>query len=82
MCIFKMRKWIPGSYRLSSSNSVSGKIMGHDLSESVSEHVKAKKVIRISEHGFTKDNSFVLSYFDLTVNHFTTEGNMDEERLL
>lgn len=35
--------------------------MGYDLSESASEHLKAKKITGIGEQGFTKDNSLSAS---------------------
>lgn len=37
--------------------SVPGKVMEHFLAESISKHMKGKKIIRRSQHGLTKGKS-------------------------
>ncbi|CAM4590572.1 unnamed protein product [Lepidochelys kempii] len=53
----KGKKEKPENYRLTSLNSVHGKIMNQVLKESILKHLKERKVIRNSQHGFTKGKS-------------------------
>ncbi|GAB0206675.1 mitochondrial enolase superfamily member 1 [Grus japonensis] len=53
----KGKKEDPGNYRLVSLTSISGKVMEYLILETISRHMKDKKITRSSHHGFTKGKS-------------------------
>ena len=67
----------PGNYRPFSLTSIRGKVMKQLILEVINKQVEEKKVIRSSQHGFTKGKScltnLVAFYNDMT-------GRVDEGR--
>jgi len=69
--IFKKgKKEDPGNYRLVSLNSIPGKVMEQIILEIINKQMEEKKVIRSSQHGFTKGKScltnLIAFYNDIT----------------
>lgn len=73
----KRKDW--GNYRLVSFTSVSGKLMKNILQEIISKHIKDKKVIGSSQHGFAKGKS---SLTNLRAFHNDVTTLVDEGRVL
>ncbi|CAM4659528.1 unnamed protein product [Caretta caretta] len=76
VAIFKKGKTDdPGNYRPVSLTSVPGKIMEYVLKKSILKHLEERKVIRNSQHGFTKGKSCLtnlIAFYD------ETTGSVDE----
>jgi len=52
--VFKTVKWEdPGNYRQVSLLSIPERVMEHLILETISRHIKEKKIIKCSQHGFT-----------------------------
>ncbi|GAB0184021.1 mitochondrial enolase superfamily member 1 [Grus japonensis] len=75
--IFKKdKKEEPGNYRLVSLTLIPGKVMEQLIMETISRHMKDKKLLRSSQHGFTKGKSCLtnLITFYNELMHLVDEG--------
>ncbi|GAB0197916.1 mitochondrial enolase superfamily member 1 [Grus japonensis] len=57
--IIKIKKEEPGNHKLVSFTLFPGKVMKQLVLETISRHMKDKKVIWSSQHGFTKGKSYL-----------------------
>jgi len=73
----KGKKEDPGNYRPVSLTSIPGKVTEHLILDTIIKHVEKKKVIRSSQHGFTKGKSCLTS---LIAFYDGMTGWVDEER--
>jgi len=69
-CFKKGKKDDPGNYRPVSLTSIPGKVIEQFILEVINKQVEEKKVIRSSQHGFTKGKScltnLIAFYNDMT----------------
>jgi len=77
--IKKGKKGDPGNYRLVSLTSIQGKVMKQLILEVIIKQVEEKKVIRSSQHGFTKGKSYLTNPISL---YDTMTGWVDEGRTM
>ncbi|CAM4692587.1 unnamed protein product [Lepidochelys kempii] len=76
MPIFKKgKKEDPGNYRPVRLTSIPGKVMKQVLKESILKHLEERKLIRNSQHGFTKGK---LCLTNLTPFYDKITGSVDE----
>ena len=74
--IFKKgKKEDPGNYRPVSLTLILGKVMEQLILESVSRHIKDKKIVKSSLHGFTKRKSWLTNLVNF---HDEVTGLVDE----
>ena len=73
---FKKGKEDPQNYRLASLTLIPGMVMKQLIIGTISRHMKDKKVIRNSQHGFTKGNACLtnLITFDDKMTGLVDEG--------
>ena len=70
----KGKKEDPGNYRLVSLTSIPGKVMEQLILEIIIKQVEEKKVIRSSQHGFTKGKSCLTNLTALYMAGWVDEG--------
>jgi len=75
----KGKKEDPGNYGLASLTSIPGKVKEELILGVISKQVEEKKVIRSSQHGFIKGNSYLT---DLIICYEGMTNGVDEERVV